>query len=666
MKIGLVILLLSACVRAGAQIAPAALPDGEKLLQESELSRYARALAPASAQTVGSEWFDVTYYGLQLTVTTAPNHLRGSVVIRGVVRTDSASHVTFDLADSMQIDSVVMGSGSAEWVRGSASFTVALDRRYDRDESVALEVFYGGLPVSTGFGSFEFSMHAGVPWIWSLSESYGAKDWWPCKDAPGDKADSVDVRVTCDSLFKVGSNGALVSVTDNGDGTRTHHWHEGYPIATYLVSVAMTNYAEFSNWFVYSPTDSMEILNYVLPEHLGAALAALPKTVGMLRIFSELFGLYPFIEEKYGHSDFGRGGAMEHQTMTSTTTYDENVIAHELAHQWFGDLVTCERWPHLWLNEGFAQYSTALYREQAYGVPAYWGYMNSQLNIAKAAQGTLILADTSGVGVMFVGARVYSKGAVVLHMLRRVLGDSIFFRSLRNYAGDPALAYGTATTEDFQAVCEATSGMSLGYFFSQWAHGEKYPKYAYSWSWIDRLNSYIVDVVVDQTTGTSNPEFFTMPMDIRLSHAGGDTLFTVWNDGPHQFFQFNVPFIPTSVTLDPGNWILKDAALVTSGAGDEQSVPAGFRLAQNYPNPFNGETEFGFELPSQGRLTLDIWNSAGQRVDVVLDREFSGGVHAARWDAGRHPSGVYVARATFKPNGRGAALVRVLKALLLK
>lgn len=661
MKHVLLVLVLLSSVPAFAQDSP-----DEAALRNAEMARYASLREPSSPMTVASDWFDVTYYGIHLQVMTGPNHLYGTVVIRGVVRTDSATALTLDLADTMNIFAVTQGSPLFRpVVRLPGSFIVTLNRTYYRDEIVQLEVTYDGLPLSTGFGSFEFSVHAGVPWIWSLSEPYGAKDWWPCKDNPADKADSVDMYVQCDSSFKVGSNGRLVSVTNNGDGTKTHHWHEGHPIATYLVSVAMTNFAEFSNWFVYSPTDSMQILNYVLPEHLSSALATMPKTVDMLRIFSSLYGLYPFIDEKYGHSEFGKGGGMEHQTMTSLTSpsFSESVISHELGHQWFGDLVTCRNWAHLWLNEGFAQYSTAVYYEQEYGVPNYWGYMNTQLNIAKAATGTLVLQDTSTISSLFNSLRVYSKGSVVLHMLRHILGDSVFFHALRNYAHDPALTYGSATTDDFQASCEATSGTPLGYFFSEWAYGEKYPVYSYSWNARDTLGGSFVEVTIDQATGTTNPSFFVMPMDIKVSGAGVDTLLRIFNDHQHQVASWIVPFTPTGVTLDPDNWILKTSQLVTS-VEELGTSPRAFRLGQNYPNPFNGATRFAFDIPSRGRLTLTAWNVAGERVAQVVDREFDAGRWSASWDAGNLPSGVYLARAFFLP-GSGATPIETVRKLLL-
>ncbi|MEK9137218.1 MAG: M1 family aminopeptidase, partial [Bacteroidota bacterium] len=335
---------------ATGQVFQSSVNDKMQELYASETERYLRRASVARNALADSN-INITYYKLDLTITSSPNYLRGIVTVKALSTVNGLSSITLDLMNALTVDSVKMAGARVQFVQHPTTVSIELNRSYGYGEMVVLDVYYRGVPVSTGFGSFEFGSHAGTPWVWTLSEPYGAKDWWPCKDTPLDKADSVDIWVTCNASFKVGSNGKLVAVIDNGNGTKTHRWAERYPISTYLVSIALTNYAEFSNWFRYSPTDSMQVLNYVLPEHLATALDSLPKTVEVLGIFSNLFGLYPFINEKYGHAEFGRGGAMEHQTMTSTVAFTEYLIVHELAHQWFGDLITCANWPNIWLNE---------------------------------------------------------------------------------------------------------------------------------------------------------------------------------------------------------------------------------------------------------------------------------------------------------------------------
>jgi aminopeptidase N len=458
-----------------------------------------------------------------------------------------------------------------------------------------------------------------------------------------DKADSVDIWVTCNASFRVGSNGKLVAVIDNGNGTKTHRWAERYPISTYLVSIALTNFAEFSNWFHYSPTDSMQVLNYVLPEHLTTALDSLPRTVEVLGIFSNLFGLYPFINEKYGHAEFGRGGAMEHQTMTSTVAFTEYLIVHELAHQWFGDLITCANWPNIWLNEGFAKYSEALYTEAKYGTAAYHRFMASQASDSKSALGSIYQRDTSVVRQLFDFRLVYQKGAVVLHMLRHVLGDSVFFRAMRSYVDDPRFRFNVATTEGFRNVCETVSGQQLGYFFNQWVYGEKYPRYTFSWSTRPSSGGHEVAIKIKQTTGTTNPSFFMMPIDFKLSTTDWDTTVVLFNVVNEQEFVLYVSHKPTTVALDPDGWILHD---------DESSIsplPTRYVLEQNYPNPcpFNSTTRIKFSIPPVGTrqaVSLRVYNILGQEVAALVNERLDPGIYETVFDVSGLPSGVYFYR----------------------
>jgi hypothetical protein len=418
----------------------------------------------------------------------------------------------------------------------------------------------------------------------------------------------------------------------------------------------------------------MEVLNYVLPSKLAQAQADLPRTVTMLEIFSDLFGLYPFIDEKYGHCDFGWGGAMEHQTMTSTGTYNENTIAHELAHQWFGDLITCASWADLWLNEGFATYMTGVYRERAYGAAAYYNYMTSTLAAAKTAVGTLYVQDTANVGNLFASSRVYYKGASVLHMLRHVVGDSAFFAGLLAYASDTNLRYGTAATADFRMAMESAAGADLGWFFGEWVYGEKYPKYQYGWTTGPDSAGHRTDLRVVQTTGTVNPAVFRMPVDVRIAGAGwADTIVVVDSLGT-QDFTFVTALEPSSVQIDPGRWLLRDLDSVSYavlGVGGHAGVPAGPFLLQNYPNPFNPSTTIGYAVAARSRVTLKIFNVLGGEVATIFSGVADPGTREAAWNAAGRPSGVYIAELVAEPvaepagrDGGSARTVRLTRKLL--
>ena len=621
---------------AAAQAPPGRMLQAEKALSTRESSEWHRRMSVAS---LAGDSYDVRYYRLDLRISTPVPYLRGAVTIDLTVLKDSLTAIILDLNRPMQADSVSVGASAAVFSQGAASLLVELGRAYRTDEPVTVRIVYEGVPGNSGFGSFVFDTHSGTPWVWSLSEPYGARDWWPCKDQPADKADSSDVIVTCDSAFRVGSNGALASVVNNGDGTTVWHWQERYPIAPYLVSVALTNFSQFTDYFRYTTTDSMEVLNYFIPEDSVIAKATLPLTIDMLRIYSDLFGLYPFIREKYGHAEINASSAMEHQTMTSLGPYgfNESTISHELAHQWFGDMITCRNWPNIWLNEGFAEYSTALYLEREHGKAAYWDYMTGQMFSALDARGTIYVEDTSGVATIFDTRLVYCKGATVLHMLRHVLGDSMFFRAMKGYAGNPSLRYASAVTEDFQAVCESVSGRDLSFFFDEWIHGEKYPRYAQSWTSAPAPGGYVVTLSLSQTTGTRNPVFFTMPLDMKLSSPGWDTTVTVLNSAADETFRLVVSHDPASLAVDPDGWVLKTVA-------ESGPLPAAYALSQNYPNPFNPATRVEFQLPVRSWVSLKVYDLLGRVVAVLADREMNAGWMSGAWDGSEAASGVYFYR----------------------
>lgn len=631
----MVILLLS--LSAAVQVTHGRLVPQSNSAQEEALFigevRTSAAFMKAMQQPATEPNIDVIYYKLDLSITTSPSYLRGVVTVMARSTVAGLTSITLDLMNALIVDSVKTGNTILSFTRQPTTMTLTLDRGYGAGEIMTVDIYYRGVPGSSGFGSFAFTTHAGTPWVYTLSEPYGAKDWWPCKDHPVDKADSVDVWVTVDSSFKVGSNGKLVAVINNGNGTKTHRWAERHPISTYLVSLAITNYAEFTNWFKYSQADSMPVLNYVLPEHLANAQSVLPLTTGMLGVYSDKFCLYPFVDEKYGHSEFGWGGGMEHQTMTSLGGFSEMLVAHELAHQWFGDMITCANWPNIWMNEGFATYCAGLYYEAKYGTSSYWSYINGQMTSASFAVGSVFIRDTSSVNTLFNYNLVYAKGATVLHMLRHVLGDSAFFRSLRSYANDPRFRFGTATTENFRQVCETVSGTPLGYFFNEWIYGENFPRYTYSWQAIpDTGGSYIVPIRIQQTTGTTNPAFFAMPIDFRLAGTGLDTTVVLLDTLADQTFNVRVPRLPTTGQLDPNNWILKTATLGPVGVSDLAQAALSFKLENNYPNPFNPVTSIKYRLQNTGSVRLIIYDVLGRQVRALVDDVQAAGWHLIVWD----------------------------------
>ena len=638
---------------AMAQVSP---PVEMENLRLMEKSRYTSLMHLMQKSTGTPRPFSVTYYKLDLSF--VKPGISGSVTAIGKSLQNSLNQISLDLADSLTVDSVIIDGQRTSFSHTFNLLNISCFRSYNSGELFTALIYYHGTPATTGFGSFGEAIRPdGARWIWTLSEPYGASDWWPCINHPSSKADSVDIWITCLNTYKVVSQGKLVEVLSNGDGTTTYKWKHRYKIATYLVSVTLTNFNIISLWYKYSPTDSMEVVNYVTPAldtlypDYRTNIALTPR---MLEIYSGLFGQYPFIKEKYGHAEFGWGGGMEHQTITSlgTFAFSESIIAHELGHQWFGDMITCQTWPDLWLNEGFATYCEALYQEKQYGFPSYTSRMIGSASSAKFSDGTLYVQDTANVNNLFSGSRVYDKGAWVLHMLRHVLGDSTFFRAMRSYANDPQFMYSTASSRDFQAECERVSGNNLSAFFNEWVYGERYPTYYYSLSIVPQGQNYVSTVRIQQTTGTSNPAYFTMPLDVRFIGHGLDTTFKVINNLGDQSFTCTTRVRPDSVQLDPQSWILKDYQQVPTGVDILTQVPRSSVLYQNYPNPFNPTTEIGFQIAKAGFVRLRVYDVLGREVATIIGERLEPGYYSRQWNASAVPSGVYFYRLSVVPSAR--------------
>ncbi|MBL0103769.1 MAG: hypothetical protein IPP51_08435 [Bacteroidetes bacterium] len=246
----------------------------------------------------------------------------------------------------------------------------------------------------------------------------------------------------------------MLSAVEQNGSTNTYQWKHRYPIAAYLVCLAVTDYAEYSHWVPYG-SDLLEVQNYVYPEDSAFAVTQTNQIVPIMQLYDTLFGIYPFQNEKYGHAQFNWGGGMEHQTITFVSGFDFELIAHELAHHWFGDKVTCASWHDIWLNEGFATYLALLCYEHM--DPNYW-LMSKQYyisSVTSSPDGSVYCPDTLDPNRIFDGRLSYFKGAMILNQLRWVIGDSAFFAGCNNYLTDVACAYGFATTDQFRQHMEA-------------------------------------------------------------------------------------------------------------------------------------------------------------------------------------------------------------------
>jgi aminopeptidase N len=594
--------------------------DGAALCSEAKSALAAR---PERAQvSAASTNIDIQYYHLALTINFSPDTIAGVVRIEGKVAGSPLSVLTLDLADNMVVSAVTLPDATPlAFAQPGDALEITLPAAVPVDGAVAVDVTYSGAPQATGFGSFVFGTRAGSRFAWSLSEPYGARDWWPCKDHPSDKADSVRVTVTVPSLYRVGSQGILVETTVGPN--KVYDWRSNYPISNYLVSVSVGKYIRYQG--VYNRPASLVTefgplalaLDHLVYDDGSSALPfGWSNVTDDFAVLEDWFGPYPFANEKYGHAEVTFGGGMEHQTMGSLGGSSIALVTHELGHQWYGDGISPKTWPHIWLNEGFATYTELLYYQaRATTYPgSYPAALAARYNDAKSAVGTLVVADTTSVSNLFNYQRTYAKGGVVLHMLRNVVGDVAFKSILRAYTADPIVQYGVATTADFHRVAEAQSGMDLDAFFTQWVtDGFGYPFYRSTSFWqAAQGGGYDVSTFVEQYQSLpgSNVTVFVMPLDIAVQTTSGEERFRVQNNQRLQLFQMHVVNEPTAVLIDPDAWILRDEEIPT----DVEREPSSAIVTTVTPNPARERVQVGFAMARAGQVTVEVFDVAGRRV----------------------------------------------------
>jgi len=554
----------------------------DKIIQQERAAALSKLLRRTLANTGN---YDVKFHRISLNVSLTSRQLQASVTTY-FVPNENMTDMEFDFSDQMSVQSVTQRGNNLNFNQNGNRLIITFSQQQPAGVLDSLTVTYNGDVPNSGLDSYTLTSHGNnIPVVWTLSEPYGAKDWWPCKQDLIDKADSVDVILTYpktvsnEEMFGV-SNGLLVSETETVQNNTTYkisHWKHRYPIAAYLVAFSITNYSKFSQ--TAGITQSFPIDNYVYPENLSVVQTQSGTFLPVMNYFEQTFGPYPFNNEKYGQIQFGWGGGMEHQTATFVVNFDRSLIAHELAHQWFGDAVTCGSWHDIWLNEGFATYSEALTREALDGQPAFdqWK-INANTYITGYPDGSVYVQDTTDIWRIFDGRLSYNKGAMVLNMLRLKLGDIDFFQGLRNYVNQKSFQY--VMTNDFRMIMENQSQMNLQEFFNDWIYGEGYPTYIIQ---VNRTGIHQYEIIVNQTTSHNSVSFFEMPLPFYFSGNNGQVYEVVLdNTSNGQHFTVDTGFDVTSVVFDPHHDIIKGNTNLNTNLSLVENALTDFEI---YPNP---------------------------------------------------------------------------------
>lgn len=493
--------------------------------------------------------YDVVYYDIQVTVDARTRTIDGRTIVRFRATEDELDSIELDLIDNFDVASVSMPGGAAcSFTHGDDKLIAALPQPLDEGDVADLEIRYRGTPpeaiLPPWIGGFNWSKDPdGLDWIGLSCQGEGAKIWMPCKDHPDDEPDSVAVNITVPARYVAASNGVLRGVTRR-DSLATYHWATTYPINNYSITINIGNYSVVERPYVTASGDTMPVQYYVLPSGRAGADSLLIMAVDMLSVYRKYFGEYPWAREKFALVHTAYLG-MEHQTINSYGNnyaythsggfaFDE-LMLHEMGHEWWGNLVTVKDWADFWIHEGICTYGEALYLLERRGEAAYHDHMRKKRNLVSNRKPIVQGEHLSG-GKAYHGD-IYTKGACVMHALRYVLGDSVFFPMLKTFASDPSTTLqNRVTTRDFIGWVNKTSGQDHTHLLDLYLRTTDLPELR-------------IDSTGPASFAISIPNIdFTIPMDVRT------------DAGLHRMELGRNPVAVASTVrpvIDERNWFLK-------------------------------------------------------------------------------------------------------------
>jgi len=601
----------------------------------------------------GRNEFDVLHYEIFIDLYEGlmqrNGYYNGYVKIKLVLNKSSNEINIHSASGVIQIDSVFLSENKLGYQQNYENLKIIFPSLISQGETLIVAIYFQRRSdLERGFyfyRSDEVSPNLPSDIAYTMSEPSDARYWLPCYDEPWDKA-KVDLIIKVRSSYLVASNGLLIRDEINGN-ERIFHWRSKHPMSTYLIAFAVSEYITFSDWYhkVSNPSDSIEVKYYVWREDSLKAVSAFKNVVDMMKFFSLKFGEYPF--EKYGMVAVYpfRYGGMEHQTMTTIHRKwldgnSEGGIAHELAHQWWGDLVTCETWAEIWLNEGFASYGDALYTEYKYGFEAFKSKLEYWAKAYFWEDSIIRYPIYNPPSGRLFGTAVYYKGAWVLHMLRNLIGDSAFFAVLQEWGR--RYAYGTGTTQKFIQVVNDITGEDFSWFFNQWVYEAGYPVLDFSVSF-GNCDTLFIHLRQAQR----NTIIFKFPIEFKIQTQNSDTILTFWTYSADTVYKITLNRLSAlsdiKVQIDPNGKVLKKVLSLPSKEVN-LPLPFDFSLHQNYPNPFNSSTTISFEITGGSKVylcELKIFDVLGREIRKAFSGELGSGRYSIHFVADGIPSGVY-------------------------
>jgi aminopeptidase N len=586
-----------------------------------------------------SEKYDMHYVKLDLEMSYLNTSISGSGVISATAL-EPVDSALFELFSTYNITDITVDGSSTGYTRTGTKLLVPVNKM--TGENFEIEVFYDGIPPNAAtnpLGGAGITNASSPSWgnqvTWSLSEPFSAMEWFPIKQSLIDKIDSTETWFTVPIESKAGSNGVLQQITPISSSTHRFEWKSNYLIDYYLISVSIAKYVDYTITANPAGSGPVSIQNYIYdnPSTLPNFQTRIDETIDFIEFFADIFGPYPFANEKYGHCMAPLGGGMEHQTMTTQGFFEKSLTAHELAHQWFGDHVTCSSWSDIWVNEGFASYAEYLMLAELYPGDELGDMDDRHSNIMSQPGGSTWCADSLNDGSIFSSRLTYDKGAAIIHTLRFLIGNDVqFFQILKDFQNQ--YGFKTAKAIDFIEIAESVTGKNFSEFMEQWYFGEGYPTYSVVW------NNPGSNVIVEINHATSKPSttpLFTNELELRFDRATlPDTIirFEIASNATQIEFP-NIGQIINCTAIDPNNWIINGNGAITKNTNllsiSENQSSSNVFIS---PNPTNDFTTV--KMANEGQYSLDIIGIDGKHLRTLLFTKIS------TVDLRNEPSGTYV------------------------
>jgi aminopeptidase N len=540
----------------------------------SSLGAYAQVAATAKAHAAVErpnfnrpQTYDVQHYVIRASFDRAARKVRGDTTV--ILKPLKAGFVTAELDAADMVFSSVTLQDSGKKLRYRTTpgkVIVTLDKPYSPADAIAIRFTYTATPKKGVYFVDERKENGQIvnpAQVWSQGEADEAHHWFPCFDFPSDKA-TTEQYLTVKKGETVVANGELIDRKANADGTETVHYKMPVPHSIYLLSFVVGTYAKVEDTY-----NGIPLGYYVYPGKEDVARAAFGKTPEMMKVFEEVTGVkFPY--NKYDQTIVAafQFGGMENITATTMSDVEifaatqpdalsdvEDLVSHELAHSWFGDLVTCKNWAELWLNEGFATFMEAVYREKAHGRD---NYLNKVRNDAELYMiGDTINPNRNGLYNLNAGnvaalfdrpETTYNKGGAVLHTLREEIGDEAFWKAVNTYLNRHKLD--SVESTDLRAAMEEASGKKLDWFFDQWVYHGGFPKLTVAPIFNPNTNTLDVSVTQTQKADKLTPEVFRLPMSISVETEAGTKSYPLNVTKRIDHFVIKLEAKPTKLIVD--------------------------------------------------------------------------------------------------------------------